>query len=71
MDRNKKPECSQLLIIENGQKSKKCPDCGIQRKLKGRRRGVLAWSDSQQKVRRAMGKLKNLGRYRKLGDLDK
>lgn len=69
-DRKRKAECTQLLIIKRGQKSKRCPKCGTQRKLKGRRRDVLAWSDNQGKIRRAMEELKKLGEYRKLGDLD-
>ncbi|KXB01839.1 hypothetical protein AKJ43_03075 [candidate division MSBL1 archaeon SCGC-AAA261D19] len=57
-NRNKNPKCSQLLIVKRGQKSKKCPNCGTQRSLEGRRREVLAWSDSQGRIRRAMGELK-------------
>jgi len=68
--RNKNPECSQLFIVKSGQKSKKCLKCGIQRSLKGRRRDLLAWSDSQGRIRRAMRKLKESDKYRKLGNLD-
>ncbi|KXB07296.1 hypothetical protein AKJ51_01685 [candidate division MSBL1 archaeon SCGC-AAA382A20] len=64
-NKNKNPKCSQLLIVKRGQKSKKCPNCGTQRSLESRRRDVLAWSDSQGRIRRAMGELKGSGKYRK------
>ncbi len=67
---DKNPECPQLLIVKNGQKSKMCPSCGTRRSLGGRHREVLAWSESQQKIRTAMGKLKEVGEYKTLGDLD-
>ena len=69
-ERRKNSECSQLLIIKRGQKSKRCPTCGTQRNLKGKRREVLAWSDNQGKIRAAMGEMKGSGSYKKLGDLD-
>ena len=68
--RRKNPECPQLLIVKKGQKSKRCPTCGTQRKLEGKRRDVLAWSEKQGRIRKAMGELKEAGSYRKLGDLD-
>ena len=69
-DRRKNPGCKQLLIIKRGQKSKRCPTCGTQRKLDGKHRDVLAWSEKQRRIRKAMGELKESGTYRKLGDLD-
>lgn len=69
-NRDKNSTCSQLLIVKAGQKSKRCPRCGTRRQISNKSREVLAWSDHQKKIRKAMLEMKG-SRFRKVGDLDK
>ncbi len=67
---NKNAGCKQLLIIKDGQKSKKCHRCGTNRSLGGKEKQVLAFAKTQKKIREAMNQLRGEDKYYKLGIVD-
>lgn len=68
LNRRVNPFCPELLIVKHGQKTKKCTRCGKRRTIGNKK--VLAYSDSQGKIRAARNRLKKEESYRVLGDLD-